>query len=48
VPDDELELIYLTLEDAVELYAATADRTAEEAAAVLRSRSSLEGALARR
>jgi hypothetical protein len=47
VPDDDLELIYLTLEDALELYAAIAGGTAEQAVAVLRSRSSLEGALAR-
>jgi death on curing protein len=47
VPDDDVELIYLTLEDALELYAAIAEGTIEQAAAVLRSRSSLEGALAR-
>jgi death on curing protein len=47
VPDDDLELIYLTLEDALELYAAIAEDTIEQAAAVLRSRSGLEGALAR-
>ena len=47
MPDDDLELIYLTLEDALELYAAIAGGTAEQAVAVLRSRSSLEGALAR-
>jgi death-on-curing family protein len=47
VPDDDLELIYLTLEDALELYAAIAEDTIEQAAALLRSRSGLEGALAR-
>lgn len=45
--EDDLELIYLTLEDALELYAAIVDGTIEQAAAVLRSRSALEGALAR-
>lgn len=43
MPEDDLELIYLTLEDALELYAGTT----EQAAALLRSRSALEGALAR-
>jgi hypothetical protein len=47
MPDDDVELIYLTLEDALELYAAIAEGTIEQAAAVLRSRSSLEGALVR-
>jgi death-on-curing protein len=47
VPDDDLELIYLTLEDAIELYAAIVDAAVEQAADLLRSRSSLEGALAR-
>jgi death on curing protein len=47
VPEDDLELIYLTLEDALELYAAIVDGTAEQAVALLRSRSALEGALAR-
>jgi death-on-curing protein len=47
VPEDDLELIYLTLKDALELYAAIIDGTAEQAVALLRSRSSLEGALAR-
>lgn len=47
MPDDDLELIYLTLEDALELYAAITDGTPAQAASVLRSRSSLEGALAR-
>jgi death on curing protein len=47
VPEDELELIYLTFEDALELYAAIIDGTPAQAASVLRSRSSLEGALAR-
>jgi death on curing protein len=47
VPEDELELIYLTFEDALELYAAIIDGPPAQAASVLRSRSSLEGALAR-
>jgi death-on-curing protein len=47
VSGDDLELIYLTLEDALELYAAIAGGTAEQAGAVLRSRSALEGAFAR-
>lgn len=47
MPEDDLELVYLTLEDALELYAAIVDGTTEQAAAVLRSRSALEGALAR-
>ena len=47
MPEDDLELIYLTLEDALELYAAIIDDTAEHTAALLRSRSALEGALAR-
>lgn len=47
MPEDDLELIYLTLEDALELYAAIIDGTPEQAAALLRSRSALEGALAR-
>jgi death-on-curing family protein len=47
VPEDDLELIYLTLEDALELYAAIVGGTAEQADAVVRSRSSLEGALGR-
>ncbi len=45
--EDDLELVYLTLEDALELYAAIVDVTTTRAAAALRSRSSLEGALAR-
>lgn len=45
--EDELELIYLTLEDALELYAAIIDGTIAQAAALLRSRSALEGALGR-
>ncbi len=45
--EDDLELVYLTLEDALELYAAIVDVTTSRAAAALRSRSSLEGALAR-
>lgn len=47
MPEDDLELIYLTLEDALELYAAIIDGTAEQAVSLLRSRSALEGALAR-
>ena len=47
MPEDDLELIYLTLEDALELYAAIVDGTAEQAVQLLRSRSALEGALAR-
>jgi hypothetical protein len=31
VPDDDLELIYLTLEDALELYAASVDGTTNRA-----------------
>ena len=45
--DDDLELVYLTLDDALELYAAITDSTTEHATAVLRARSTLEGALAR-
>jgi death on curing protein len=47
VPADDLELVYLTLEDALALYAAIVNGTTDHAAAVLRSRSALEGALAR-
>jgi death on curing protein len=47
VPDDELEPVYLTLEDALELYAAIIDSSREQVAALLRSRSTLESALAR-
>lgn len=47
MPEDDLELIYLTLEDALELYAAIVDGTTEQALSVLCSRSSLEGALGR-
>jgi death-on-curing family protein len=47
VPEDDLEFIYLTLEDALELYAAIIDGTPEEAVALLRSCSAFEGALAR-
>ena len=47
MPEDDLELIYLTLEDALELYAAIIGGSAEHAAAILRSRPALEGALAR-
>lgn len=45
--EDDLELVYLTLEDALVLCAAIVDVTTTRAAAALRSRSSLEGALAR-
>ena len=45
--DDDLELVYLTLDDALELYAAITDSTTAHATAVLRARSTLEGALAR-
>jgi death-on-curing protein len=47
VTDDDLELVYLTLEDALDLYAAITDSTTEQATAVLRARSTLEGALTR-
>jgi death-on-curing family protein len=47
VTDDDLELVYLALDDALELYAAITDSTIEHATAVLRARSTLEGALAR-
>ncbi len=47
MPDEDLELVYLTHEDALELYAAIIDGTAAHAAAVLRTRSTLDGALAR-
>lgn len=47
MPEDDLALIHLTLEDALELYAAIIDGTTEHAIALLRSRSALEGALAR-
>ena len=47
MPEDDLELVYLTLEDALELYAAIVGGTVERAASVLRSGSALEGALAR-
>ena len=45
--DDDLGLVYLTLDDALEFYAAITDTTIEHATAVLRARSALEGALAR-
>jgi hypothetical protein len=47
VAGDGLELVYLTLEDALELYTAIVEVTTSRAAAALRSRSSLEDALAR-
>lgn len=47
MPEDDLELVYLTLDDALELYAAIVGGSAAEAASVLRSRAGLEGALAR-
>jgi hypothetical protein len=43
-PDD---LVYLTIEDALEIYAAIIDSTAAQAADHLRSRDALEGALSR-
>jgi len=43
----EGEPVYLELADALELYAAIIDRTAEQAGDHLRNRSGLEGALAR-
>ena len=45
--EDDLELVYLTLDDALELYAAIAGATVDEAATLLRAESTLEGALAR-
>ena len=45
--EDDFELVYLTLADALELYAAIVAGMTEQAAATLRSRSGLEGALAR-
>jgi death-on-curing protein len=46
--NDELdEPVYLTAEDVLEIYAAIIDATAEHAADHLRSRDSLEGAVAR-
>ncbi|MGH3002165.1 MAG: type II toxin-antitoxin system death-on-curing family toxin [Gaiellaceae bacterium] len=47
MPEDDLEFIHLTLDDALELYAALIDGTTEHAVALLRSRSALEGALGR-
>jgi len=47
VPDEDIELVYLTLDDALELYAAIVDGTTAHATAALRARSTLEGALAR-
>ncbi len=47
MPDEDIELVYLTLDDALELYAAIVKGTTEGAAAVLRASSTLEGALAR-
>ena len=47
MPEDDLELVYLTLEDAVELYAAIIGGTTAQATAALRARSTLEGVLAR-
>ncbi|MCP9486207.1 MAG: hypothetical protein MSC30_10115 [Gaiellaceae bacterium MAG52_C11] len=45
--EDDFELVYLTLPDALELYAAIVAGTTERAAATLRFRAGLEGALAR-
>jgi death-on-curing protein len=47
VAHDDLELVYLTLEDAPELSAAITDSTFEHATAVLRARPTPESALAR-
>jgi hypothetical protein len=47
VPEDDLELVYLTFEDALELYAAIIGGTTLQAAGALRARSTLQGALAR-
>jgi death-on-curing family protein len=47
VADEDLELVYLTLDDALELYAAITGSTSARLAATLRARSTLEGALAR-
>jgi death on curing protein len=41
------ELLYLSFEDALEIYASIIDATAEQAADHLRSRDALEGALGR-
>jgi death-on-curing protein len=41
------DLVYLTIEDALEIYAAIIDSTAAQAADHLRSRDALEGALGR-
>jgi hypothetical protein len=41
------DLVYLTIEDALEIYAAIIDSTAAQAADHLRSREALEGALGR-
>jgi death-on-curing family protein len=46
VPDNG-EFVYLTIEDALELYAAIVSGTTVDAAGALRARSTLEGALAR-
>jgi death on curing protein len=47
VSEDDLELVYLSLDDALELYAAIIGSSAAEAARLLRAQSTLEGALAR-
>lgn len=44
---EDLEPVYLTLEDALELYAAIIDGTTAQARSQLRSRAGLEGALER-
>ena len=44
---EDLEPVYLTLEDALELYAAIIDGTTTQARGQLRSRAGLEGALER-
>ncbi|MDQ2911595.1 MAG: type II toxin-antitoxin system death-on-curing family toxin [Actinomycetota bacterium] len=47
MPDEDIELVYLTLDDALELHAAIVDSTTSDAGAALRARSTLDGALAR-
>lgn len=44
---DDVEIVYLTLQDALELYAAATGGTTADAVNVLRSSPALEGALAR-
>jgi death on curing protein len=47
LPGDDLETVYLTLQDALELYAAIIGGTSTDARTFLRSLPALEGALAR-